>query len=474
MRVPMVQLALLGLAACEGAPTPLGPHPDAGVRKDGKTPAPDSARRDAGPRKDSGRRDRAVGKDGAPPQKDGAPPKPDAAKPYPARYPANRTHSPITPFVVNNLKAIAAKGPTQKPRVFAKVGDSITVSKGFLHCYGKSGYDLGSHSSLGPTVQHFKVTVPGGTTPFNRTSLAATVGWSAKAPLSGTPSPLTKELAALNPRFAVLMYGSNDIGWKNIHNYADNMLTIVDQMLKGGVIPLMSTIPARLDATWANAEVPRYNAVVRGIAQARQVPVMDLHRELDKLAGKGLAKDGVHPNALWTGPCNLTAKGLAYGYNTRNLVTLQTLHRVKAALLDGKPAPDPAGPALKGSGSPKAPFVIDGLPFSDLRDTAASPNKTINSYPGCNATQDESGGEYIYRLTLPKATTIRAYVFDRGAVDIDLHLLGSTVSGAACLKRDHKQITAPLKAGTYHLSLDTFVKGGKAQAGEYLLVVLGE
>ena len=142
--------------------------------------------------------------------------------------------------------------------------------------------------------------------------------------------------------------------------------------------------------------------------------------------------------------------------------------------MDNKPAPDPAGPKLKGAGTIPDPLTIDALPFMDLRDTSKSASKKINVYPGCNSTADESGPEVIYQLKLSKAATLRAMVFDRGTVDVDVHLLGSTISGAACLQRGHHEVSAALKAGTYHLSLDSFTKSGKAMAGEYLLVVMAE
>ena len=476
-------LALLLVAgACQEHPSTLGPHSTdgGGIRADGKSSADVSGRDKSSIRRDAGGGPMDLGKkrpDGKSPKLDGTSPKPDAVQLHPARYAVNRTHSPISPAVAKRLQQIAAVGAGKKPRVFAKVGDSITVSKSFLHCYASTGYNLGSYGALSSTIQHFNPTL-GSTTPFNRTSLAAVVGWSAWSAIKGSPSPLSKEVAAISPSLAVVMYGTNDIQAKNIRSYADNMLDIVDQLLKAGVVPLMSTIPPRLDAAWAGLEVPRYNAVVRAIAQGRQVPLMDLNRELDKLPGKGMAGDGIHLKALWTsggkGACDLGTKGLTYGANMRNLVTLQSLQRVKSVMVDGKAAPDAPGPALKGAGSPASPILIEALPFVDLRDTSKSASKSINVYPGCASTADESGPEVIYRLTLTKAATIRAMVFDRGTVDIDVHLLGSTVSGAACLKRGHHEVTAQLKAGTYHLSLDTFTKSGVANAGEYLLVVLKE
>jgi hypothetical protein len=57
------------------------------------------------------------------------------------------------------------------------------------------------------------------------------------------------------------------------------MATIVDRLLAEGIIPILSTIPPRDDSASADRMVPRYNAVVRAIAQTRGVPLVDL---LDK------------------------------------------------------------------------------------------------------------------------------------------------------------------------------------------------
>lgn len=411
--------------------------------------------------------------DGARPPADGGPPDGSPSGSHPTIYPSGRTLSPLSPHVKAQLRKIAARAQ-RDGRVFSKLGASMTVSKSFLHCFAGSNVALGQHGGLAPAIQHFKQDLGGGVTSFDRTSLCATVGWAALHALKGSPSPAEQEIAAVSPRFAVVAYGTNDIGYNDIQGYADDMLDLTDLLIGKGVIPVLASIPPRDDSAAADKQVPRYNAVVRAVAQARQVPLIDLHRELLKLPDHGLGPDGVHLTAYSGGACQLTAAGLTRGYNLRNLLTLQTLQRAKQAVVDDAPAPDPAGPARKGSGLIAAPIVVEGLPFVDLRDTKGWSQRAIDSYSGCNATQDESGPEFIYRLSVSQQTTIRAYVFDRGAVDIDLHLLGASASGASCIKRDHELIDATLQPGTYHFALDTFVKGGQELAGEYLLVLLQE
>ena len=63
---------------------------------------------------------------------------------------------------------------------------------------------------------------------------------------------------------------------------------------------------------------------VRAIAQGRGVPLVDLHHALTPLPNRGISQDGIHPSVAPSGACRLTSTGLQYGYNVRNLLTLDT------------------------------------------------------------------------------------------------------------------------------------------------------
>ena len=70
---------------------------------------------------------------------------------------------------------------------------------------------------------------------------------------------------------------------------------------------------------------------------------------------------------------------------------------------------------------------------------------------------------------------MRALVFDRGDVDVDVHHLSGQPEVAACADRDHQELTLELDAGTHFFVLDTFVSsGGEARAGEYVFVLMAE
>lgn len=384
-------------------------------------------------------------------------------------YPFDRTHSPVSPEVAARWRA-RVQGFATQPRVFAKVGDSNTVNTNHLACFAKAGVNLGAHAELQSTLDFFKGGQAGAATPFDRVSLAATVGWSANAPLQGTPSPLAQELAAITPRLATVMFGTNDIQSMNPESYARNLLAIVDALLAKGALPLVSSVPPRDDSPAADLVVPRYNALARAVAQARGVPFVDLHRELLGLPAHGIGGDGLHLNAA-PGPqaCALTTAGLQYGHNRRNLVVLQALHRLRLGL-DGT-ASDASAPRLQGQGSVESPFRVPSLPFVHFGDTRTQGSNRLSSYPSCSPA-DESGPELYYRLELAKPTKLRALVVSLAGADLDVHLLQGAFSGSDCVTRADATLTAPSAMGPMLLSVDTYASGGVDRRGEYLLVVL--
>ena len=387
----------------------------------------------------------------------------------PAQYPSGRTLSPITPHVAAHLREVVARGTTNAD-VFIKVGASATFSSQFLHCFAGSNVDLDGRAELMATLDYFRAGDIEGSTPFNRTSAATEVGRGAAWAIAGDPSPLATEVGLANPRYAVAMYGTNDIEQTNVFSYANSLLDLTDQLLDEGIVPFWSTIMPRDDNPTSDLLVPEFNMAVRAVAQARQVPFIDLHRELLPLPEHGLGADDLHPSAFPSGACFLTSAGLQHGYNVRNLLTLQTLHRARLAVAGGA-APDAEGAPLLGDGSPSSPFRVASLPFSHVANTLFAVNDGVDAYPGCAAAQNESGPELFYRLDLSTTTSLRVLLFDRGTVDVDVHLLSGT-SGDDCVDRDHQELSVTLSPGTHFLSVDTFVEaGGQERSGEYIIAI---
>ena len=392
------------------------------------------------------------------------------------QYPSGRTQSPITDEVIANLRSIAALSPTKNANVFSKIGDSNTVNTNYLGCFAGANIDLAGRTTLQPALTHFLTGMIVSTTSFDRTSLSATIGWSAFSPLQGMPTPLQQELDAAQPRYATVMFGTNDVGFGDTHMFGRNMFTLIDTIAAQGVIPIISSVPPRDDSATIDAWVPRYNLVARGIAQARKLPFVDLHRELLNVPAHGLGPDGVHLNVyVPTGVrgCVFTAAGLGFGHNTRNLHTLEGLSRAWDAV-EGRPAPDQTAPRIRGTGLPGDEIVITSLPFVDVRDTRTDGVARINSYPGCASTANESGPEVLYKLELTQPTNVRVFVVSTGTSDIDVHLMSDTNSGQSCVVRNDKFFVRQLAAGTHYLSLDTYQSSSSVLPGEYLVGVIAE
>ncbi len=395
---------------------------------------------------------------------------PDAGPPPlvgPVLYPAGQRHSPITSDLAERYREVAARDDTLLSDVFMKAGASSTVSTNFLHCFAGTNVNLDGRP-LDATLTRFRNGSAAGVSPFVRVSECATIGWSANAPLAGDPAPLEIEHAAIGPRFAAVMYGTNDVGFRTIDAFARDLDRIAELLLDWGTIPLMTTIPPRDDDPLVDARVPLFNLAIRAIAQGRGVPLIDYHRELSMLPHHGLSADGVHPTASPLGACVLTQAGLLHGYNIRNLITLEQLDRAARAL-DGETL-DPDAPRLTGQGTADDPHPVAIFPFAVRGDTRRSTSRMIDQY-GCS-TSNESGPEVVYQLVLDAPRRVTAAAVSMSGVDVDIHLLRDRFAADACIARDNRSVTVDLSAGTYFIVADSFVSSSGAElAGEYLLLV---
>jgi len=394
-------------------------------------------------------------------------------------YPFTEVHSPITADIAAAMTAIAAKG-VKTDGVFAKVGGTHTASGNFLHCFADAVQIVALPPELQPTVDYFNMSAAGiGKTSFNRVSLAAMPGWTGAEILAGAPSPLANEVTEILPRFALVMLGTTELESpppEGVFTFADNLVAVVDALIAGGTVPILSTIPARTMPAGIDVYVPRYNAVIRALAQGRKIPLIDLNLSLSGLPNSGLAADGIDlsvavaADMVTPAPCAFDFSGSTSGYNRRNLITIEALGRARQVVTGGGPPPDATAPTLLGAGTLEEPIVIPGLPFADMRSTADSPSDAIDAYQGACMAMGEDGPEFVYELTIDAPTTIRALVFEQGTVDVDLHLMTLADAGT-CVKRGDRELEGPLQPGTYFLTVDTL---GTATPGEFGFVVLPE
>ncbi len=382
--------------------------------------------------------------------------------------------SPFTASMVSSLRRIARRHERQDD-VFMKVGDSSTVSRGFLTCFSDDDeLDLAGRNTLRATIEHFRDGNASGRDPFLRHSRAAAEGWSARQVLSGHPSPLIAELRATRARFAFVMNGGNDVEGRDPYQYASRMLRIVELLTHQGVIPILNSVPPRADDAESNRWVTRYNAVSRAVAMANHLPYLDYHQVMMALPRHGLAGDGVHPNALIVDgrarACDFSREGLTHGHNARNLLALRALDALRRTVVEGEDAPDAEATTASGAGTAEDPVEVRELPFAELRDTRTDGSASIDRYPGCDAEQDESGNELVYRLRVDQPIRIRIMAVGRRDTDVDVHLLRGEPTGEACVERADHELARELTPGVWYLSVDTFT-AGEPLAGEVLVSI---
>jgi len=256
---------------------------------------------------------------------------------------------PLSDTVISQLKTIAMIGKAHGNNltVFAKVGDSITVGQRFLYPFGDGKYQLGDHTYLQPVIDAFIQTAVREVNSFNNPTVAAKVGWSAYSVLSphnADPnqcdvgeSPLVCEYRVIQPSIAFIMFGTNDVGFRTEDEYRHDMSEIIKTSMEMGVIPVLYTIPPQLRVM---DRVSAFNTIIRDLASANNIPLIELAPAMMDLPGNGLAYDNVHPS--WPPgdeelAAYFTPDNLSYGYTLRNLLTLQMLDRVWRVI---KPDPE--------------------------------------------------------------------------------------------------------------------------------------
>jgi uncharacterized protein YraI len=277
-----------------------------------------------------------------------------------------------------------------RPNVFTRVGDSITATSYFLYPIGYGTYNLQGYSALQPVIGFFQGGTGHGANPFASASFAAHNSWATPSILDPSladpgscqagETPLACEYRTVKPSVALIMIGTNDSGGIPIPQYQANLQTIVQTSINMGVIPILSTIPNRLDVGGA---VNTYNQVIISTARAYDVPLMDYWSVMQSLPNTGLGPDGIHPSippGSQSEVANFTADNLNYGYTMRNLLALQALdaiwRQVIAVNVGRPPATSPPGVP------PPTPFTTTLLACTNSPPTRLSVGQTARVSAG--------------------------------------------------------------------------------------------
>ena len=234
--------------------------------------------------------------------------------------------------VTEHVREIHGRDPDLRDDAFSKMGGSSVASRAFLHCFATPYVELGEHGDLAETVEYFAA---GRRNSFNRESDAAGVSWNLRYVLGGRPANFRNELERTQARWALILFGGNDAQNENELVYVKRLVYLVEELAEMGVVPILGAALPRRNS-YKDRWIGRFNAITEAVAKHWSLPYIDYHAALSALPRKGLARDGVHPNVLGQGglqaACQLTERGLRYGNNLRNLLTLEMLNALRKAV----------------------------------------------------------------------------------------------------------------------------------------------
>jgi hypothetical protein len=247
----------------------------------------------------------------------------------------------LTPDVAAHVAQVYALGQARgnNPNVFAKVGDSITVSILTLNPIGDGIYNLGEYTYLEDVIDFYRAgATRDGHNSFNETPLAAAIGWttyrvldpaeSDPALCSPSESPLLCEYRLLKPSVSLIMLGTNDVSILDTASYRANLETIVQLSEAQGIIPILTTIPDR-DGFEERSRV--FSQIIANVAAEYAIPLIDYGGAMSALGRDAFDEDNVHPSVPpkgYEGAADFREFNLRYGYVLRNLTALQMLDAV--------------------------------------------------------------------------------------------------------------------------------------------------
>jgi hypothetical protein len=249
---------------------------------------------------------------------------------------------PILPEWTETAQAVYTAGLAEGnvPKRFSKIGDCMTASASFLVPFaGEAGvdYDLGAYAELQSVIDYFNVPARdegfernswgneglGTQSGFNTSSLT---DWLFADPkwCDVNESPLECEYRVSRPSFSLMMLGTNDITFFDEAQFDRAMRTIVYTTLERRIVPVLYTFPIRPEYP---EKTVAFNKIIAAIARDYDIPLINLWLAIDDLPFNGVdEKEPIHLSLPDDGKTAfLDEERLQYGYNVRNLLTLQAL-----------------------------------------------------------------------------------------------------------------------------------------------------
>jgi hypothetical protein len=254
---------------------------------------------------------------------------------------------PVIPKISENARAIYQGGLARgnNPAVFSKLGDCMTENPYFLVTLAEGDYDLGEYASLAEVISHYSQ-APARTENWEKNSfatvgLAAASGFNIAGPLDSTwadpawckggESPAACEYRWAQPSVAIIMFGTNDVAYTDAATYNYFLRTLVAETIGRGILPLLNTFPTRPEDPDKSLLL---NRIVVRVSEDYDIPLINLNHALDPLPHQGVdPNDTIHLSVPADEQVDyFTPEHLQSGFTVRNLVTLQALEAVLAAV----------------------------------------------------------------------------------------------------------------------------------------------
>jgi len=220
----------------------------------------------------------------------------------------------------------------------AQFGDSITYSMAFWKPFSWSDPDAyipDDGLPKKPAEGRWRDAIKGAGNDGKEAAEGNYSGWTVQNLLQVVPQVLAKR----KPEAAILMIGTNDgKGNKLADGYKDGLERVIKMCLEAKCIPILSTIPPMRGCP---DSVAAANAIVKELAAAHKVPLVDYHAAILKRAPEGkwdgtlISGDGIHPSG--GDGANYSEENLAKsGYALRNFVTFMAYREVFFRVLNAE------------------------------------------------------------------------------------------------------------------------------------------
>ncbi|MBA3875306.1 MAG: hypothetical protein H0X30_39790, partial [Anaerolineae bacterium] len=189
---------------------------------------------------------------------------------------------PIIPAISDTMVKVFQQGQQlgNFNNVITKVGDSLVADVQYLTPMSNSRRELGPYDYLTDTVKYY-----GASMSMATDSVAARLGmstygifdpfWADKTKCKPAEVPLDCEYRIKKPSIAFIMFGPNDVRSMTEDKYAGQMRQIIEDSLKQGVIPVISTFSAHPDEEYFWQSI-NFNLQLVSLAQEYQIPLINL------------------------------------------------------------------------------------------------------------------------------------------------------------------------------------------------------